>query len=69
MKQGNKDIIISIKTPDGDSLLKAANEILNQCWNGKTDLASAQFFFGESGNNLIIRTICSKDQNNWNVCN
>ncbi len=66
--------MVAIKASEGDSLLNAANEMINKCWGTDKDkdkdrIASAQFFFGESGNNLIIRKQCSpKDKDEWNNC-
>jgi len=66
--------VVAIKASEGDSLLNAANEMINKCWGTDKDkdkdrIASAQFFFGESGNNLIIRKQCSsKDKDEWNNC-
>ena len=73
--QDSQDVTVAIKAPEGDSLLNAANEMINICWGtdkekDKDIIASAQFFFGESGNNLIIRKQCSpKDKDEWNNCN
>jgi len=64
--------VVAIKASEGDSLLNAANEMINKCWGTNKDkdkdrIAFAQFFFGESGNNLIIRKQCSsKDKDEWN---
>ena len=49
--------------------------MINKCWNTNKDkdkdrIASAQFFFDESENDLIIRKQCSsKDKDEWNNCN
>ena len=73
-KQNDKDIVVTIKASEGDSLLNAANEMINKCWGKDKDkdqdkLASAQFFFNESENSLIIRKQCSpKDKDEWNNC-
>ena len=67
--QNFQDITIVIKTSEDDSLLNAANEMINICWDtnkkkDKNTIAFAQFFNDESENNLIIRKQCSfKDKN------
>ena len=73
-KQGKNDVTVTIKAPDGDSLLITANEMISKCWGQDKDkdkdkMASAQYFFGESGNNLVIRQICrTPGKDEWNNC-
>ena len=67
--------MVTIKVSDGDSLLNTTNKMINKCWStdknkDKNKITSAQFFFNESGNNLIIQKQCSfKNKNKWNNCN